>query len=101
VFEGKRACGHPRNQLLAARFGERRVLSPPPTAHAWLGAPNAIKGPTEVTFHRQSGNHLLIVGQREEAALTMLGISLLGPPSPNIPLALVDSSFAMRPVPDP
>jgi hypothetical protein len=47
------------------------------TAHAWLGAPNAIKGPTEAVFQRQSGNHLLIVGQREEAALTMLGISLL------------------------
>jgi len=43
----------------------------------WLGAPNSIKGPTEVVFHRQSGNHLLIVGQRDEAALTLLGLSLL------------------------
>src|SRR5262249_52591361 len=37
-----------------------------------LGAPNSIKGPTEAVFRRQSGNHLLIVGQREEAALAML-----------------------------
>jgi hypothetical protein len=42
-----------------------------------LGAPNSIKGPTEAVFHRQSGNHLLIVGQREEATLTMTGLSLL------------------------
>ena len=47
------------------------------TPRAWLGAPNSIKGPTEVVFHRQSGNHLLIVGQRDEAALTLLGVSLL------------------------
>jgi hypothetical protein len=38
----------------------------------WLGAPNSIKGPTEAAFTRQSGNHLLVVGQREEAALAML-----------------------------
>jgi hypothetical protein len=30
-----------------------------------------------VIFQRQSGNHLLIVGQRDEAALTLLGISML------------------------
>ena len=46
-------------------------------ARCWLGAPNSIKGPTEAVFQRQSGNHLLIVGQRDEAALTMLGLSLL------------------------
>jgi hypothetical protein len=27
------------------------------------------QGPTEAVFHAASGNHLLIVGQREEAAL--------------------------------
>ena len=35
-------------------------------AAAWLGAPNSIKGPTEAVFQRQSGSHLLVVGQREE-----------------------------------
>ena len=49
----------------------------PQAARAWLGAPNAIKGPTEVVFHRQSGNNLLIVGQREETAQTMLALALL------------------------
>ncbi len=50
----------------------------PSVARMWLGAPNSIKGPTEAVFRRQSGNHLLIVGQREEPALTMLGLGLLG-----------------------
>jgi S-DNA-T family DNA segregation ATPase FtsK/SpoIIIE len=49
----------------------------PEAARAWLGAPNSIKGPTEAVFHRQSGNNLLVVGQREEAALSMLGLSML------------------------
>ena len=50
-------------------------------ARVWLGAPNSIKGPTEAVFQRQSGNNLLIVGQRDEAALTMLW------PSPSFRLA--------------
>jgi S-DNA-T family DNA segregation ATPase FtsK/SpoIIIE len=58
-------------EALEERFtGDRPV-------RCWFGAPNSIKGPTEVVFHRQSGNHLLIVGQRDEAALTMLGLSVL------------------------
>ena len=43
----------------------------------WLGAPNSIKGPTEAVFHRQSGNNMLIVGQRDEAALAILSIGLV------------------------
>ncbi len=49
----------------------------PATAKAWLGAPNSIKGPTEAVFQRQSGSHLLIVGQAAERALSLLGISLV------------------------
>jgi S-DNA-T family DNA segregation ATPase FtsK/SpoIIIE len=76
IFEGNAPADIRENRLLT------RLLKTPPStrpssSRIWLGAPNAIKGPTEVTFHRQSGNHLLIVGQREEAALTMLGLSLI------------------------
>jgi DNA segregation ATPase FtsK/SpoIIIE, S-DNA-T family len=49
----------------------------PPTARAWLGAPNSIKGPTEATFQRQSGSHLLVVGQATERALSLLSISIV------------------------
>ncbi len=76
VFEGNAPADVRENYLLAAALAH-----PPPQAPAagrlWLGAPNSIKGPTEAAFHRQSGNHLLIVGQRESAALSMLGIGLL------------------------
>jgi DNA segregation ATPase FtsK/SpoIIIE, S-DNA-T family len=51
--------------------------APPTSARIWLGAPNSIKGPTEAVFHRQSGNHLIIIGQREEAAAGMLGLALV------------------------
>ncbi|HYR57342.1 MAG TPA: FtsK/SpoIIIE domain-containing protein, partial [Chthoniobacteraceae bacterium] len=76
VFEGNAPSDIRENDLL------RAVLDTvPPTApvagRAWLGAPNSIKGPTEAVFQRQSGNHLIIVGQRDEAATSMLGISLL------------------------
>jgi hypothetical protein len=76
VFEGNAPADVKENELL------RRVLTKRPEAapHAprcWLGAPNSIKGPTEAVFARQSGHHLLIVGQREEAEITMLGCALL------------------------
>jgi hypothetical protein len=42
-----------------------------------MGAPNSIKGPTETTFHRQSGNNLMIVGQREEAMLSIVSVGII------------------------
>ncbi|HEY0456982.1 MAG TPA: FtsK/SpoIIIE domain-containing protein, partial [Verrucomicrobiae bacterium] len=51
----------------------QRITSP----RMWMGAPNSIKGPTEALFHRQSGNNVLIVGQREEAVLSIVSLGLL------------------------
>ncbi len=76
VFEGNAPAAIADNSLLAEAL-RSEPLEPPAAARAWLGAPNSIKGPTEAVFHRQSGNNLLIVGQRDEAALAMLGNSLL------------------------
>ncbi len=76
VFEGNAPADIRENDLLRAVL-ETTPVTPPAAARCWLGAPNSIKGPTEVVFHRQSGSHLLIVGQRDEATLSMLGISLL------------------------
>jgi hypothetical protein len=76
VFEGNAPAdvreNEPLRQTLAAV-----PTTPPTSARIWLGAPNSIKGPTEAVFHRQSGNHLIIVGQREEAAAGMLGLALV------------------------
>lgn len=74
VFEGNAPADVRENTLLA-----ELLAAPQPSAvpRVWLGAPNSIKGPTEAAFHRQSGNNLLVVGQREEAALAILGTSLI------------------------
>lgn len=76
VFEGNAPADIRENDLLRKAL-ETGAEAAPATARAWLGAPNSIKGPTEAAFHRQSGNHLLIVGQRDEAALTLIGVSML------------------------
>jgi S-DNA-T family DNA segregation ATPase FtsK/SpoIIIE len=76
VFEGNAPAAIRENDLLRAVL-DASPSAAPSTARCWLGAPNSIKGPTEATFQRQSGNHMLVVGQREEASLVMLGLSML------------------------
>ena len=76
VFEGNAPSDIRENDLLRDAL-ETPAVAAPSSARCWLGAPNSIKGPTEVVFRRQNGNHLLIVGQREEASLMMLGVSML------------------------
>ena len=76
VFEGNAPAEVRENAelraVLKASGGEAVAIS-----RIWLGAPNSIKGPTEARFSRQSGSNLLIVGQREEAALAMVSLSIL------------------------
>ncbi|HKS37116.1 MAG TPA: FtsK/SpoIIIE domain-containing protein, partial [Verrucomicrobiae bacterium] len=76
VFEGNAPADVAENTLLRGVL-EGGAIKPVTAARAWLGAPNSIKGPTEAVFHRQSGNNLLIVGQRDEAALAILAVSLI------------------------
>jgi hypothetical protein len=76
VFEGN-APANVRDNTLLRGLLEAKSMQPTASPRIWLGAPNSIKGPTEAIFRRQSGNHLLIVGQREEAALGMLGVALV------------------------
>lgn len=76
VFEGNAPANVRDNSLLRALL-DAKSIQPGASPRIWLGAPNSIKGPTEAIFRRQSGNHLLIVGQREEAALGMLGVALV------------------------
>jgi DNA segregation ATPase FtsK/SpoIIIE-like protein len=76
VFEGNAPSDIRENDPLALAL-DTVPLTAPPAGRAWLGAPNSIKGPTEAIFQRQSGNHLLVVGQREEAATSMLTVALL------------------------
>jgi hypothetical protein len=76
VFEGNAPADVRENNLLNALLKTPNA-KPPASANVWLGAPNAIKGPTEARFQRQSGSNLLIVGQNDEAALSILAVALV------------------------
>lgn len=76
VFEGNAPSEIRENELLHTAL-ETKPAKAPAATRCWLGAPNSIKGPTEAVFQRQSGNHLLMVGQQDEASLTLLATSLI------------------------
>ncbi len=76
VFEGN-APANVRDNAMLRTLLEADQLHVTSAPRAFLGAPNSIKGPTEAVFRRASGSHLLIVGQRDEAALGMLGVALV------------------------
>lgn len=77
VFEGNIAADPARNHLLAELLAAGRPDQAPLAPHAWLGDAVAIKDPTLVTFRRQSGGNLLMVGQNEESALGILTTSMV------------------------
>jgi DNA segregation ATPase FtsK/SpoIIIE, S-DNA-T family len=76
VFEGNAPADIHENVELAKLLLERPARRPA-KSRAWLGAPNSIKGPTEAVFQRQSGSHLLAVGQSSERSLALLTLSLV------------------------
>jgi DNA segregation ATPase FtsK/SpoIIIE, S-DNA-T family len=76
VFEGNAPADVRENPELRALF-DTKLMQPPAQARVWLGAPNSIKGPTEAVFQKRSGNNLLMVGQRDEPVLAMMGIALI------------------------
>jgi len=95
VFEGNAPADVKENialqELLATPSAQR-----PDAARIWLGSPNRIKGPTEAVFRRQAGNHLLLVGQREEAVLSIFSTALMAldrqHPAGQVRLILLDST---------
>jgi hypothetical protein len=76
VFEGNAPADVRENEELRGLL-EAEAISKPASPRIWLGAPNAIKGPTEAIFHRQSGNNLVVVGQRDEATTSILAVALI------------------------
>ena len=72
VFEGNLPADTRKNALLnklleATEWPEQG----PRYEQAWLGDAIAIKDPTVAVFRPQSGSNLLIIGQNDEAALSM------------------------------
>jgi DNA segregation ATPase FtsK/SpoIIIE-like protein len=76
VFEGN-APADVRENTVLAQFLAATSVPEVSTPRVWMGAPNSIKGPTEAVFGRRSGSNLLIVGQREEGALSILAVSVI------------------------
>ncbi len=84
VFEGNAPAEVEKNHLLndlltsaASGAGERLGVRSSRRALAWLGDPIAIRDPIAAAFRRQSGSNLLIVGQNDEAALSMMMVALI------------------------
>ncbi|NRB74836.1 MAG: ATP-binding protein, partial [Verrucomicrobiales bacterium] len=98
VFEGNAPGDVTRDEYVSEFLGD-----PKGAPRLFLGAPNAIKGPTEVSFERQSGSNLMIVGQREDAVDSLVAIGLrtlrkqLGE---QVRLVLLDHRFSQDGEPD-
>jgi len=76
VFEGN-APAEIRENVELATFLRQPKATRPASVRAWLGAPNAIKGPTAAIFQRQSGSHLLAVGQSSERTASLQFVAIL------------------------
>jgi hypothetical protein len=76
VFEGNAPADVVENLTLRGLLAAKPT-KPAVQARAWLGSPNSIKGPTETVFQKQSGSNVLVVGQNEEASLSMLAIAMV------------------------
>ncbi len=72
VFEGHMSAQLEQNEPLRQRLESGPTATSALAPTAWLGAAVAIKDPTCVTFHRQSAQNLLLVGQNEAAAQGVL-----------------------------
>ena len=76
VFDGNDAANPDANTLLRELIDVGTINGKPPVAPmAWLGDAIAIKDPTVAAFRRQGGTNLLIVGQREDLATSILSMA--------------------------
>ncbi|MBN1489657.1 MAG: cell division protein FtsK [Phycisphaerae bacterium] len=77
VFEGNAPADVQRNRILSRLIEKPEWSTPPVAPRIWLGEAVAIKDPTCVTFRRQSGANLFLVGQHNDAALAMMAVAMV------------------------
>lgn len=77
VFEGHAMANLSTNRQLRKSLQQRPDSAAKQVARAWLGSAVAIKDPTSVTFRRQGGSNLLVVGQSEELAMGVLSSCII------------------------
>ena len=77
VFDGLELARMEDNFLLKEALESAVWPKPCPAVSMWLGDPIAIKDPMSAIFRRQSRSNLLILGQNEDAAVSMLLAALV------------------------
>ncbi len=77
VFEGNLPAVVEKNPLLREALEAPEWAAEIRSAQAWLGDAIAIKDPTSAVFRRQSGTHVLLVGQQDESALGILSTAIV------------------------
>jgi hypothetical protein len=92
VFEGNLPAICRKNHLLGALLQAPSWPEPPKADHAWLGEAIAIKDPTAAVFRPQSGSNLLIVGQKDAAALGMFSLIVISIAAQHAPADPADSA---------
>jgi hypothetical protein len=99
VFEGNTPAELSHNPLLRSLLDHPKTAKPAAFGTAWLGEAIAIKDPTAAVFRAQTGHHLLMVGQHEEAALALLVSALisLGVQDPAARFLVVDGTEPHEP----
>ena len=100
VFEGSVPADASRNHLLTEHLEAPEFASVSPPS-AWLGDAVAIKGPTAATFKRQAASNLIIVGQRAESAMAILGVSMIALAAQHAPDEAAFYLFDATPPDDP
>jgi DNA segregation ATPase FtsK/SpoIIIE-like protein len=99
VFEGNAPADITKNRRLLAVLQSKELPSNQPP-RAWLGDPVAIKDPTAVTFRRQAGANVMMVGQQEEAAMALMAsaITSLAAQNPSAKFCVLDGAPADSPL---
>ncbi len=85
VFEGNAPADIRKNRFLVETLSAPQWVAVNSAPQVWLGEAVAIKDPTTVTFRRQSGANLLMVGQRDDAAIAMMAAALIALASQQAP----------------
>ncbi len=91
IFEGNVPAHLHRNQLLRTFLKEDTRVPRPSCVNCWLGEAIAIKDPTACPMQRETGSHLIIVGQRDESALAMMSSSIISVTAQVKPTPITDT----------
>ena len=77
VFEGNALADFRQNRTIVRQVESLGRVASGAAGQVWLGEPVAIKEPTGLTLRKQSGANVLIVGQRDDVAQSMLAGSVM------------------------